>query len=186
MSTYLIYKKTHLQSKHASRCMTGRSCCPVRQRRVLLKDPRCKLLHRVSRSECERSVGVTRFLSPPLIYPALETGSHHHISLGAGPNNAAFGVGLLPHPPKHLQEIHQHQRRQSWNPAGVGVNSAPRPACVIHLLANIVLWVSLKAQLLNELQNVCLGAGREDAKLKTVLEVKGEQIKNVWVHFESY
>lgn len=41
--------------------------------------------------------------------------------------------------------LHQHQRRQSWNPAGVGGNSGPWPTYVIHLFANIVLWVSLKA-----------------------------------------
>lgn len=77
---------------------------------------------------------------------------------GSGPDDGVSGAGSLPHLPQHLQEVHHHQWRQSWDAAGVGVNFGPGPACVVHLLANIVLRVSLKAQLLNELQDMCLGA----------------------------
>lgn len=63
-----------------------------------------------------------------------------------------------PHLPKHLHEVHHRQWRQSWNAAGVGVDFGPGPTCVAHLLASIVLRVSLKVQLLNELQDMCLGA----------------------------
>lgn len=64
----------------------------------------------------------------------------------------------LPHLPQYLHEVHHHHWKRSWDAAGVGVDFGHGPACVVHLLTNIMLRVSLKAQVLNELQDVCLGA----------------------------
>lgn len=69
-----------------------------------------------------------------------------------------FILILDPHLPHHLHEVHHHQWGQSWDVFGVAAHFGPRSACVVHLLANSVLRVSLKAQLLHELQDMRLGA----------------------------
>lgn len=81
-----------------------------------------------------------------------------HLFLDGVPVTELLEPWSLPHLPHYLHEVHHHEWRRSWDAAGVGVDFGSGPACVVHLLANIILRVSLKVQVLNELQDMCLGA----------------------------
>lgn len=63
-----------------------------------------------------------------------------------------------------MKSISTSRVLQNWDTGTGSLNFGPGPTHVVHILASIVLWRGLEAQLLFQLQDVCLSAERKGDK----------------------